>query len=285
MSKALMEHPDREARPVTAFPNFDKMSGAWMLALPGPITGLSSPVFAEAMAAHLCVGSPAVVASGMVGSVIGRRGAAIDLHGDAVMNCNELPGDSWRHRHDTVKQALVTEMLVSKVIHDCEVYGVFADQIPAAAQEAGGGLECGRARQGLVPDYRLRLPTEEGPIDSLAELKIIGAGVTWYPRGVVGRGTDRRAGGLARLYRDSLDKLDRRFHGTTPGQTGPLVTRLESFGKLQGLVVGAWGEASRDLHSLVKVMAESRVAARSRARGFEVGEGEYSSVVGQTRRV
>ena len=57
------------------------------------------------------------------------------------LNCAELPGDSWRHRHDTVKQALVSEMLVSKVVHDCEVYGVFDDLIPAAAHEAGGDLE------------------------------------------------------------------------------------------------------------------------------------------------
>ena len=70
-----------------------------------------------------------------------------------------------------------------------------------------------------------------------------------------------------------------------PGQTGPLVTRLESYGRLEGLWVGAWGEASRDLHSLVKVMAESRVAAHSRARGLAGEEGELGCVTGQIRRV
>ena len=39
------------------------------------------------------------------------------------------------------------------------------------------------------------------------------------------------------------------------------------------------------MHALVKLLAESRVAARSRARGYEVGDGEYSFVVGQVRRV
>ena len=38
-------------------------------------------------------------------------------------------------------------------------------------------------RQGLVPDFRLRLPTPQGPTDCLAELKCFGAGVTWHPRG------------------------------------------------------------------------------------------------------
>ena len=49
LSKALQDHPDRQFRPATVFPNFDKLSGAWLLALPGSSTGLSSPVFAEAM--------------------------------------------------------------------------------------------------------------------------------------------------------------------------------------------------------------------------------------------
>ena len=76
--------------------------------------------------------------------------------------------------------------------------------------------------------------------------------------------------------------------GQDRGRPGPSCqgwNRLFLFGNLRGLVVGAWGEASRDLHALVKLLAESRVAARSRARGYEVGDGEYSFVVGQVRRV
>ena len=60
MTLALQRHRERQARPVTVYQNFDKLSGAWLLALPGPDTGLSSSVFVEAMAAHLCLPSPAV---------------------------------------------------------------------------------------------------------------------------------------------------------------------------------------------------------------------------------
>ena len=208
----------------------------------------------------------------------------IDIYGDAVMNCNDLTGDTWRHRHDTIKTAIVTECLQSKLPHDCEVYGMFSDLLPAAAEAEGGGLEWGRARQGLIPDFRLRLPTPEGTTDSLAELKITNAGVTWYPRGVEGRGTDRRAAGLQGLYRRNLAKYDRQFYDTAQGQQGPLVQRLESYGKLWGLVVGPWGEGSKDLHALVKILGEERVSARTRARGWEGGEGELGLVMGQIRR-
>ena len=89
MSKFLQEYPDRNFRPVTVYPNFDKLSGAWLLALPGSSTGLSSPVFVEALAAHLCLPSPTVQESGWVGRPLGRRGVGgvVDKYGDSIMNC------------------------------------------------------------------------------------------------------------------------------------------------------------------------------------------------------
>ena len=66
----------------------------------------------------------------------------------------------------------------------------------------------------MVPDFRLRLPTPEGLADHLAELKFVSAGVTWFPRGVRGKGTDRRAAGLAQLYKTALQRLDSRYHHT-----------------------------------------------------------------------
>ena len=190
LTEALIHHPDRMARPVTVFPNFDKLSGAWILALPTPTTGLAGSLFSEAMAAHLCLPSPAI--REWVGQTVGRDKKVIDPFGDNVMCCRDLPGDSWRIRHDTGKLAIVNECLVSKLPVECEVYGLFADLIPAEATAEGEELHWGRARQGLTPDLRLRIPNPiTGPTDSLAELKFVSAGVTWFPRGVVGKGTDR----------------------------------------------------------------------------------------------
>ena len=50
---------------------------------------------------------------------------------------------------------------------------------PAQAVAQGENLELGRAHHGLVPDFKLRLPTPEGLTDQLAELKFIGVGVSW----------------------------------------------------------------------------------------------------------
>ena len=71
---------------------------------------------------------------------------------------------------------------------DCEVFGLFRDLIPAQLLEEGAELGFGRQRLGLCPDFKLRLPTADGPQDCLGELKFISAGVSCYPVGVHWRG-------------------------------------------------------------------------------------------------
>jgi hypothetical protein len=99
-----------------------------------------------------------------------------------------------------------------------------------------------------------------------------------------GGGSDRRANGLPNLYKRKLAPLDTRFHGTLPGQSGPLVRRLDSFGRVRALVVGPWGECSTDMHSLLKVMWETKVTAQARARGRPASDNELGVVISQIRK-
>ena len=89
---------------------------------------------------------------------------------------------------------------------------------------------------------------------------------------------------LQAKYRLKLRKYDQRHHGTRPGETGPLVALLESYGKLHALVVGPWGNGSEDLHVLVKTMAECRVASKNRARGEQASDWELGVAMGEIRR-
>ena len=295
LERALAAHPDRDARPVTVYQNVsdDKCAGSWLLAIPSRDNCLSSPVFKEALSAHLCLPSPSVRQGGWVGKPVGTKGQVIDKFGDSILCSAEIPGDSWRHRHDTVKMAIYQEACLSKVPADCEVYGLFGDLLPAALLEEGGELQWGRARQGKVPDFKFLLSTPDGPRPSLAELKIISAGKTWYPRGVKGKGTSRRAARLTHEYEMKLHDYDVRFHGAAQRRAGelepppgPLVTRFRDLGGLEDgqLVAGPWGDLSPDLHKLLLVFAESRVAALSRAQGWEAGPGQLGKVMGEVRR-
>ena len=116
------------------------------------------------------------------------------------------------------KQHVVSEAALSGVPLDCEVFGKFSDLLPAALVEEGGELQWGQQRQGKVPDFQITLTTPEGPVPCLAELKVLSAGRTSYPRGTKGKGTTRRANKLTYEYEETLRKFDVCFHGALPRQ-------------------------------------------------------------------
>ena len=45
---------------------------------------------------------------------------------------------------------------------ECEVYGLFRDLIPVEALGEEEDLQRGRGRQGLLPDFRLEIPSPAG---------------------------------------------------------------------------------------------------------------------------
>ena len=283
VAEGLRKHGDQAARPVRMYPQLDKLSAAWKLSLPGPTSGLTSTVFKEVMAQALCL--PSLACSSIVGPTVGYRGAMVGLFGDELQCALGLSQDTWRTRHDELKVVLVNVANQARLPIECEVYGQFRDLIPAALVEEGGELQYGRQRLGLCPDFKLRLPTLEGPQDCLGELKFISAGVSRYPVGRRTKACDVRAGELPGTYRRPLERLDRLHHGTQPGETGPLVQRLLSYGRLQGYVAGNWGEGSQDLHTFIQTCAEARVAHLTRASGRQETERLLGSTVGQFRRL
>ena len=127
----------------------------------------------------------------------------------------------------------------------------------------------------------------------LAELKVINAGKTWYPRGKDGRGVEKRADCLTKEYERVLRGYDVRFHGAQPlvqGQPepaqGPLLARFRNLGGLNEgqLVAGPCGDLSPHFHQLFKLFAESQVATMGRAQEREAGEGMLGKVMGEIRR-
>ena len=164
----------------------------------------------------------------------------------------------------------------------CEVFNLFARLIP---QEGLNRLERGRRRQALVPDFRLTVNDPiEGPRRRLAELKIINCCSSRYCVGDQQKGVNKRASLLPTEYRKKAKDVDKNYVGTPDGQEGPVLRQLNQYGPLLGLVVGAWGEGSEDLHNLVQTISESRLAAIGLSRGRPGSEQELAVIIGQVRR-
>ena len=298
LDKALQEHPNRAARPVTVYPQLDKLSQAWILATPSPATHLPSPIFREHMAAHLCLPSPACRT--LVGKPVGQEGQVVDKFGDTIL-CAKLCFDTWRHKHDDVKLALVERAHHAHVDCDSEIFGLFRHLVPAVAMERGGVMEFARARSGKVPDLSFHLPAPPAPTlrgrgnrdrgqvtRQLAELKIINAGPTRYPEGSRHKAVDKRARLVPGEYRRALAELDTRFHGTARREVGPLQRRLEEVvgdAGLQCLVVGRWAEGSQHLHNLIQGLAEARALHEARTTGVPTTAGNLANIKGRYRRI
>ena len=178
--KSLEQYPDQSARPVWVHPQLDKLSQGWILSLPD-YNGFSQAEFSETVARHLCLPSPCCQPK--VGVSLDQHGLHIDNFGDNVMSVSNIPGDLFRIRHDMVKTVINSFCLTSHLRAECEVYGLFRDLILVEALGEEEDLQRGRGRQGLLPDFRLEIPSPAGePEYRLAELKMIGAVPKWYPR-------------------------------------------------------------------------------------------------------
>ena len=290
MLRALENHRDQTDRAVFSWPQRDKMSAAFLLQLPGHDTSLTSAEFTECAASLLCLPSPACCDPKVLGTRVGKR--KVDRFGDNVM-AEKLKGDNWRTRHDAVKEKLYSLLKWGGVESEMEVFNEFSGLIP---QQGLSRMERGRKRQGLVPDFRLRIAGVEGPSKEpvllLAELKIITCCTTRYGRDPrpEEKAVDVRSALLPGEYRGKARKMDTKFGGVPVGEEGPVARKLASYPRLQGWVFGAWNEASQDIHNLVPALAKARLRheqgleGKGGKRGRMAEAGALAILTGQVRR-
>ena len=289
LEEGLSRHPDQAPRPVWSWHQRDKHSSQWLLTLPGHSTMLSSDEFSECVAAMLCLGSPSCAP--LLGQRVGR--STVDRFGDTVMAA-ALAGDGWRRRHDTLKMRILSMLRWAGIEVDCEVFNIFSGLIP---QDGLSRIEQGRKRQGLVPDFRLRVPGvggggPQGEEVVLAELKVISCCPTRYLRNPCPllKAVDRRASTLPNEYRQHARKVDSEYGGVPQGVVGPVEAKLLSFPPLRRWVFGDWGEVSEDVHALVKDLAISRARHQQQLEGRwrwsrRSEEAEVAVLTGQVRRL
>ena len=187
-------------------------------------------------------------------------------------------------------------VFVLPFLFECEVFGLFRDLLPVEALQQEADLQQGRNRAGLVPDFCLDIPetgAEVGALGgvkrTLAEVKVIGAVPSYYPRSGPAarrsRGVEKRGRDVPGEYRRPLQRLDERYHGTMPGDVGPLVSRLLGFGRLQVLVIGAWQEGSQDVHQLLELLADTKVKGLGLGLGRELSSRERANHLANYRQI
>ena len=284
LDRALELHRPQRDRVAWSWRQRDKISSAWKLCLPIGSFKLSNAEFSEAAAADLVLPSPGCAER--VGEVVkpGRRPRKLDIYGDALQaTC--FPGDHWRQRHDQMKLLLGELCSWAAVPCTVEVFNLFSGLLQ---QQGLSRIDSHRDRQAMLPDFRITLNLQGQSIPTLQELKIISASRTRYKVTQMKKAVDKRADKIHEEYLLKARTADQNYGGAVEGEQGRVERKLLSYPKVEGLIFGAWGEASEAVHSLVEVLASSRARVadpqRKRKGGYLGEEGVKTLAVGYLRR-
>ena len=179
--------------------------------------------------------------------VAGKPNWTLDEYGD-ILTVRNLPGRQQTIRHDTYKWCI--SRLMGSFPHECEAMELFTASIldPAFFSQPARN----RARQGVVPDFLLQPPSGR---QELMDVKTVSFCPTRYPAAILDTrhaAVSRRASAVHREMHAKARKVDRRWNGTAQGAQGPVERRMQEFGPIGGLVVGAFGEASADVLTLIQ---------------------------------
>ena len=98
---------------------------------------------------------------------------------------------------------------------------------------------------------RIVLPVGNQPKAVLHEIKIISCSQSRYKASWRERAVDKRAEQLHQEYVAKARKADRKHLGVREGDIGPVEGKLLSFERVQGVVFGAFGEASEFVNRLI----------------------------------
>ena len=124
----------------------------------------------------------------------------------------------------------------------------------------------------MVPDFKISIPVPGGRNEQrLFEMKVVSSCSTRYPRNPrpEGRAVDNRSKLLQGEYELKARKADRKFGNTQVGEVGRMEQKLLNFGRVHGLVAGAWVEISEDFKMLMQVITDKKKEELEAQTGVE----------------
>ena len=263
----------------TAWLSCDDFSAALFVAWPAPAMSLRNADWVEAVAMFFGAASPAC--ADYVGHPIlvdgERLNKTLDAHGSVLLVHRSLINkDSGRTTwHDSLKFRIKQILDEAQIPHTCEVYGLFAAAMSSAQQQrVASRYHTPAKRRGIVPDFVAR---DESEADRLMDVKTMALCRSWFSRSLLtqaarGEIVRRRAVRVHNDYVDHAQTIDQQCCQTRRGTVGPVERKLASYGKVQGLIFGPFGEVSAEVRRLVVHAANSVSAHHHQTMGARTAE-------------
>lgn len=190
--------------------------------------------------------------------------------GHALTSTAQKNLTDWRH--DEMKWLLDRILSDAQIPHECEVRGLFTQVV----------RQGDRARQGLIPDFKCEYTHG---IEVLQDVKCITMCKSNYTQARVHKRADAvnfYAHKVMGFYRTKARRADRDA-GHPLGTMGPVEAKLAEFPCVDGLVFGAYGEASDDVEELVKQASRNEASIFWRQMGARSMEEARKVIVQRSR--
>ena len=184
---------------------------------------------------------------------VGKK-TRMDPHGKNLTTM-QLAGGGWTARHDEIKWALHKRMKMARLGSVCEVTNLFKTSLKQDAMEDLQQVPR-RERQGMVSDFLFTLEDGER---ILGDVKTMTAGDKYAQAAKNKRNwaVKLRQGRVKRECQSQAKRLDMKYNDTSTNEVGPCETKLRNYGRVRGLIFGAYGELSKDTHKIIEKIGEA----------------------------
>jgi hypothetical protein len=258
-----------------AFRNCDRYSSQFLLAIPNSIGFIEDHLFSEIFAQYLGLPSPACapIVGGFIGS---SRPLRVDRYGNALAACTSVPGDGFRHAHDTYKRALNDVFRVAGLRTAMEVRNLFQGRVAAELHdEYIDKFIRMNYRNGIIPDILIyNYPASADDVKTMftasartkeAIFEVKGLRITENNYSLQGeRAVDVRARRIPKEYADKAKHIDEAI-APTAEPVGPFSQVLRRFvtGGPIPVVIGGFAETNKEFDAIISMA--SQLAARTHA--------------------
>ena len=293
LHRDMMRLPIVDPRRV-AWASVDIQSSQWVSSWPTHDFEISDQEMPEVISTYLGCESPVVRALAGRPIPCGRRGGdrVCDPHGFQI-GLATLPGTDHTDCHDAIGRELFDICTESHLRIELQPKSLFTTLIPIAVLLAPGRPPSivpdasidvalppvvttrGRRRRGRVGAHRRHL----------FDIKTIHGGTNHY---YSAHARDEQSGAVRHResqvwpnYLHHARALDRQY---SPAGTTPIEDRLRSHTETRGLVFGAYGEASTDVHTLLRIAADAQAEQQWQLAGARSATEMRAFLIGRLRR-
>ena len=246
----------------------DPIATSLLQGTPSNYIKMSSSEFRDAFTNYLGLSSPS--SATLTGSSIpthqNSRQLLVDKYGYNVKTANGMKGDNIRIMHDSIHDLLTRELSAAKILTKGSpsrpIKNVFAHLINPNASE-----EHARHVQGIIPDILITVtkevsikPTFFDNTTTITDIKTLSPGqhYTNIDNLITNQAVNNREEKVNADYYAHATTIDSIYNNTPNNTPGPVQQELRRYGKngkVIGLIIGSFGDCSRSIHELIKLIS------------------------------